>query len=95
MPSYQYSNPHDKDKTVSCPSYLYHENHHTWKDSLYIETGPWIKLIQSVQVLCILTQLIPSQADLEIFQTHEISIRPFDALAFCTVRSSPYIILMS
>ena len=37
---HQYRNSHHKDKTVSRPSYLYHGNHHTWKDHLYIETGP-------------------------------------------------------
>ena len=40
MPSYQYRDSHDKDKTVSRPSYLYHKNHHTWKDDLYIEAEP-------------------------------------------------------
>ena len=40
MPSYQYRNPHCKDKMVSRPSYLYNENPYTQKDSLYIETGP-------------------------------------------------------
>ena len=39
-PSCQYRNPHHKVKTVSWPSYLYHGNLHTWKDNLYIETGP-------------------------------------------------------
>ena len=41
MPSYQYRDPHVKDKTVSWPSYLYHGNPHTPKGGLYIETGPW------------------------------------------------------
>ena len=26
---------------ISQPSYLYNGNPHTWKDHLYIETGPW------------------------------------------------------
>ena len=37
--SYQYRNSNYKDKMVSQPSYL-HVNPCTWKDSLYIETGP-------------------------------------------------------
>ena len=37
MPSYQYRDPHDKDKTVSRPSYLYHGNHHTWKDQGWVQ----------------------------------------------------------
>ena len=39
--SYKYKNSHNKDKTVSRPSYIYNGNHHTWKDCLCIETGPW------------------------------------------------------
>ena len=36
MLSYQYRDPHVKDKTVSRPSYLYHGNPHTWeRQSLY------------------------------------------------------------
>ena len=36
MSSYQYRDPHVKDKTVSRPSYLKHGNPHTWKRwSLY------------------------------------------------------------
>ena len=38
-PSYQYKNSHDKNKTAR-PSYIYNGNPHTWKDHLYIETGP-------------------------------------------------------
>ena len=38
--SYQYRDPHVKDKTVSRPSYLYHGNPHTRKHGLCIETGP-------------------------------------------------------
>ena len=39
---YQNINSHYKDKTVSQPSYLYNWNSFTWKDYLYIETGPGI-----------------------------------------------------
>ena len=35
-PSDQYIDFHDKDETVSRPSYLYNENNHIWKDRLYI-----------------------------------------------------------
>ena len=45
--SYQYNNPHVKGKTVLRLSYRYHGNPHTWKDDLYIETGPDI-LHQSI-----------------------------------------------
>ena len=38
MSSYQWKDPHVKDKTASRPSYLYHGNPHTW-ERLYIETG--------------------------------------------------------
>ena len=39
MSSYQYRDPHVKDKTVSLPSYLWHGNPHTWRRrSLY-----WIR----------------------------------------------------
>ena len=31
-----------KDKMVSWLSYLEHGNPYTWKDGLYIETGPWL-----------------------------------------------------
>ena len=53
MPSYQFRDPHDKDKTVSRPSYLYHGYSHTWKDSLfYIEMGSrWLSLSSSVHAL--------------------------------------------
>ena len=44
MQSYQYRDPYVKDKTVSRPSYLLHGNPHTWKDGLYIETGPRLAL---------------------------------------------------
>ena len=42
MLSYLYRNRHDKDKTVWLSSYLYlyHGNHFTWKDGLYIAIGP-------------------------------------------------------
>ena len=40
MPSYQFRDPDNKDKTVSRPSYLNHGNSHTWKDGFHIETGP-------------------------------------------------------
>ena len=41
MSSYQYRNPHVKEKTVLRPSYLKHGNPHTWeRRSLYIEMGP-------------------------------------------------------
>ena len=40
MTSYQYRDSHYKDKTVSRQSYLHNGNSHTWKDRLYIETGP-------------------------------------------------------
>ena len=38
---YRYRNPQFKDKMVLRPSYIQHGNPHTWKDGLYIETGPW------------------------------------------------------
>ena len=43
MSSYQYMDPHVKDRTVSRPSYLKHGNHHIWKDGVYIETGPRVQ----------------------------------------------------
>ena len=39
-PSYQCKDSHDNDKTVWRPSYLCNGNHHTWKDSIYIDTVP-------------------------------------------------------
>ena len=39
MSSYQYRDPHVKDKTVLWSSYLEHGNPHTWKDCLYIVQG--------------------------------------------------------
>ena len=41
MSSYQYRDPHVKDKTVSRPSYLLHWNPIPGKDGLYFEAGPW------------------------------------------------------
>ena len=41
MTSYQYRDFLYKDKPVWRPSYLYNVNLHTWKDCLYIVTGPW------------------------------------------------------
>ena len=38
----RYGDFHYKYKTVMKPSYRYNENSHTWKDRLYIETGPWV-----------------------------------------------------
>ena len=43
-PFCQYIDPHYKDETVVRPSYLDNRNPHTWKDSLYIETGPGLRL---------------------------------------------------
>ena len=40
MLSYQYRDSHHKDKTASRPSYLYDRSTYTYKDSLYLETGP-------------------------------------------------------
>ena len=40
MWSYQYRDPHVKEKTVARPSYLYHGHTEPGKDGLYIETGP-------------------------------------------------------
>ena len=40
MPSHQYMDPHDNDKTVSWSSHLYHGNPHTWKEGICIESGP-------------------------------------------------------
>ena len=37
MPYYLYRDPHDKNKTVSWPYYLYHWNPHTWKDDFVLE----------------------------------------------------------
>ena len=39
---YIYMDSHYKDKMVSWLSYLYNGDPHTWKDCLYIETGPLI-----------------------------------------------------
>ena len=39
MSSNHHRNPHDKDKTVSWPSYLHNGNPYAWKDGLYIEKG--------------------------------------------------------
>ena len=52
MSSYQYRNSRYKDNTISRPSYLYNGNLHTWKDSLYIETGPrWSLCIRWAAVI--------------------------------------------
>ena len=45
IPFFQYKDPHDKDKTVSQPFYLYHENPHPRKDGLDIEMGSWLHSI--------------------------------------------------
>ena len=39
--SYHYWNSHHKDETVSQLFYLYNGKPYTWKEGLYIETGPW------------------------------------------------------
>ena len=38
--SYQYRNSHYKDITISWMFYIFNANPYTWKDGLYIETGP-------------------------------------------------------
>ena len=40
MVSYQCRDPRDEDTMVSWLFYLHNGNPHTWKDGLYIETGP-------------------------------------------------------
>ena len=51
MSSYQYRDPHVKDKTVSRPFYLWQGSPIPGKDSLYIEAGPTsILLSHSVYV---------------------------------------------
>ena len=40
MSYYHYGDPHYENKTASRLSYFYNGNAHTWKDRLYIETGP-------------------------------------------------------
>ena len=42
IPSHQCRDSHCKDKRVSRPSYINNGNPHTWKDCLYVETGPYI-----------------------------------------------------
>ena len=37
-----YRNLHNKVKVVSLPSNLFYGNPHTWRNGLYIETGPWL-----------------------------------------------------
>ena len=37
---HNYKQFHYEYNTVSRPSYLYNDNPHTWKDDLYIQTGP-------------------------------------------------------
>ena len=54
MLSYQYKDPHIKDKTVSRPSYLQPENPVPGKDGLYIETGPRL-IVYSVMLLIHMT----------------------------------------
>ena len=39
--SYRYRDSYCKDKTTSRLSYFYNGNTFTWKDGVYIETGPW------------------------------------------------------
>ena len=46
--SYQFKDSYVKDKTISRPSYLQHGNPHTWKDSLHIETGPWLQIHKTI-----------------------------------------------
>ena len=38
---HNYKQFHYEYNTVSRPSYLYKDNPHTWKDDIYIQTGPW------------------------------------------------------
>ena len=40
MSSYHHIDPYNYDKTAWRPSYIQHGNHHTWKHSIHIETGP-------------------------------------------------------
>ena len=40
MLSHQYRDSHLLNKMVSKPSYLYNGNPHTWKNCIYIKTGP-------------------------------------------------------
>ena len=42
MLSYQYSDSHYIEKTISRPSYVYNGNPLTWK-TIYIETGPYLR----------------------------------------------------
>ena len=46
MPSYQYRDPHGKDKTVSRPSYLQHDNSHTLERRFLYWDGALIVKVQ-------------------------------------------------
>ena len=53
--SFQYRDPHDKDKTVSRPSYLYRGNPHIWeRQSLYWNGGPAIPADYILEVVVII-----------------------------------------
>ena len=54
MSSYQYTDPHVKDKTVSRPSYLYHGNHHTWeRRSLYWDGAQISQSLEALILSCL------------------------------------------
>ena len=55
-----YWDSHYTEKTVSRPSYFDNGNIHTWKDSLYIETGPWFHLRPSASLQCTLEAALGS-----------------------------------
>ena len=49
--TYHYGESHCKDMTVPWPIFLYNGNLHTWKDRIYIVTGPWYRACHLCNIL--------------------------------------------
>ena len=76
MSSYEYRDPHVKDKTVSRLSYFSHGNPESGKDGLYIETRSWLH--KSVMILHnAFDRILARWHDDVIKWTHFPRYRPF------------------
>ena len=73
MLSYQYRDPHVKDKTVLRPSYILHGNPIPRKDGLYIETWPNIQA--SLGWLLVTLRCTPVAMELHTYQVMKEKIR--------------------
>ena len=81
MPSYQYRNSHNKDKTVPWQSYLYYENYHSGKDCLYIETEP--SLLPEQNIMKCFTESVVTKLQWSCIHYFNISPQIFWCLLIC------------